>query len=125
MATLVVIEGPAKGHKFGLAEHKLVMIGRDASCTIQIVDQELSRYHVQIARDPNDGRHYALDHNSRNGVFVNGTQVKDRRVLGDGDLIKLGSSKIIYSTDDSVDAEHVLASLKRFGEGHLQTRAPE
>ena len=125
MATLVVIEGPAKDHKFGLAEHKLVMIGRDASCTIQIVDQELSRYHVQIARDPDDGHHYVLDHKSRNGVFVNGMQVKDRRVLGNGDIIKVGASKIVYSTDDSVDAEHILASLKRFGEGHIHTRSPE
>jgi len=125
MATLIIIEGPAKDQKFALAEHKLVMIGRDASCTIQIVDTQLSRHHLQIARDPDGGRHFVLDFKSRNGVFVNEVQVSDRRVLGDGDLIEAGASKIVYSTDDSVDAAHVRAALKRFGQGHLHTEAPE
>ncbi len=123
MATLVIIEGPLKDQKFALANHKLVMIGRDASCTIQIVDPELSRYHLQIATDPEEGRHYALDHGSRNGVYVNGVQVDDRRVLGDGDLIEAGQTKIVYTTNDAANADYVRASLKRYGEGHVPTQS--
>ena len=123
MATLVIIEGPLKDQKFALANHKLVMIGRDASCTIQIVDPELSRYHLQIATDPEEGRHYALDHDSRNGVYVNGVQVDDRRVLGDGDLIEVGQTKIVYTTNDAANADYVRASLKRYGEGHVPTQS--
>ncbi len=125
MATLIIIEGPAKDQKFALADHKLVMIGRDASCTIQIVDPQLSRHHLQVATDPDEGRHYVLDYGSRNGISVNGVQIKDRRILGDRDVIEAGTTTIVYSTDDSIDADHVRASLKRYGQGNVHTEVPD
>jgi len=125
MATLVIVEGPAKDQIFALADHKLVMIGRDASSTIQIVDPEMSRHHMQVARDPDEDRHYLLDFNSRNGVYVNDEVVKDRRQLKDGDLIVVGQSTIVYSTDDATDADNIRAALKRFGQGHLHTQSPD
>ena len=75
MATLVVISGPCEGQKFALEEHRLAMVGRDHSCTFQVLDRRVSRYHLQI-KGLDDG-HAALDFESSNGVYVNGKRLED------------------------------------------------
>jgi len=121
MATLVVTEGPGTGQRFALEQHRLVMIGRDASCTIQIVDPELSRHHLQIEFAESEGRHYAIDFQSKNGVFVNGQKIAARTPLRDCDVIKAGDTTLVYTTDDPGDSLHVREASKRFGQGHLKT----
>jgi pSer/pThr/pTyr-binding forkhead associated (FHA) protein len=121
---LIFTAGPAKDRAFPLADHKLVMIGRDASCTLQIVDPELSRCHLQIAAD-GDGKHSAIDFDSRNGVVVNGTKIEEKTKLSDGNQIVIGTSTIVYTTDDSVDLTSAGARAKYFGQGHLHTTSPD
>lgn len=122
MATVTIVEGPAAGQKFLLERHGLVMIGRDASCTIQVVDPQLSRHHLQIRFDEESNKHYAKDFNSKNGVFVNGNKVAGEAPLADRDVITIGDTTIVYHLDDSYDAKRVHDALKRFGEGHVNTQ---
>jgi pSer/pThr/pTyr-binding forkhead associated (FHA) protein len=122
MAMLFVTKGPAMGEKFSLEGHQLVMIGRDAGCTIQIIDPQLSRCHMQIKYAADEKRHYAVDFQSKNGVFVNGEKISEPAVLNDRDAISLGDTVLVYSIDDSVAAQHVLDAMKRMGQGHLHTR---
>jgi pSer/pThr/pTyr-binding forkhead associated (FHA) protein len=121
MATLIVTEGPGTGQRFALARHHLVMIGRDASCTIQLVDPQLSRNHLQIELVEAENRHYALDFNSKNGVVINGQKIDKRTPLRDCDVIQIGDCSLVYTTDDSADAQQVRDSAKRYGQGHVRT----
>ncbi len=126
MATLLVTDGPATGEKFALEQHNLVLVGRDASCTFQIVDPQLSRGHLQVKLVQGDGRHYAIDFGSKNGVFVNGASVAGDGVpLSDRDVIKIGGTTIVYTTDDSLDAQHVREAMKMFGQNHVETMEAE
>ena len=50
MALLIIIDGPEKGKTFPLEQFRLVMIGRDHSCTFQILDPRMSRQHLQIKK---------------------------------------------------------------------------
>jgi len=122
MATLFVVKGPATGEKFSLEGHHLVMIGRDAGCTIQIVDPQLSRCHLQIKYDQEENRHDAIDFHSKNGVMVNEKKIENPTPLSDRDVIVIGDTTLVYSIDDSPYAQHVLDSMKRFGQGHVHTR---
>src|SRR3972149_867193 len=122
MATLFVVKGPATGEKFSLEGHHLVMIGRDAGCTIQIVDPQLSRGHLQIKYVKEANRHDAIDFQSKNGVFVNEKKIADPTPLVDQDVIVIGDTTMVYSMADSPFAQHVLDSMKRFGQGHVHTR---
>ena len=122
MAILFVMKGPATGQEFSLEGHRLVMIGRDAGCTLQIVDPQLSRNHLQIKYDEGENRHHAIDFQSKNGVLVNGKKIENPTPLSDRDVIAIGDTALVYSTDDSPFAQHVLDSMKRFGQGHVQTR---
>lgn len=68
-------------------------LGRASSNTIAIADGSVSSHHARIVRTPEG---FVLeDLQSRNGTYVNGEQVTDKRLLADGDLIRLG--KIIMT----------------------------
>lgn len=103
MARITVIDGPMHGQRFDLT-HRNVMIGRDASCTIPIPDERISRRHLMIAYDSRCGRHAAIDVGSSNGVTINGVRLVRgaQRPLIDGDEIAIGASCLRYSTDAGV-----------------------
>lgn len=122
MAMMMVTKGPAVGEKISLTGHRLLMIGRDARCTVQIVDPQLSRFHVQIEYAEAEKRYYAIDQESKNGVYINGTKVEVRTALQDRDVITIGDTTLVFSEEESPFAEHALELLKRQGQGHLHTR---
>jgi pSer/pThr/pTyr-binding forkhead associated (FHA) protein len=125
MAILIVTEGPFAGQKFALADHRLVMLGRDASCTFQIIDPKLSRNHLQIKLMDDERRHVAVDFGSKNGVLVNDEKIEEPTPLQHQDVIRIGDSTLVYSTDDTLDAKHVRQVGKMFGQGHMQTSADD
>lgn len=68
-------------------------LGRAPDNTISISDNSVSSHHARVLRT--DEGFVVEDLQSRNGTYVNGEQVTDKRVLADGDLIRLG--KIIMT----------------------------
>lgn len=125
MAMLIVTEGPASEQKFSLAGARLTMIGRDAGCSFQILDPELSRNHLQIRFAEDQARHFAKDFDSSNGVFVNGKKIEGETALSDGDAITIGKTTIVYSTADAADAQRVFDAWKKGGQAHLRTITPQ
>ena len=76
-------------------------LGRAPDNTIAISDGSVSSRHARILRTPEG---FVLeDLQSRNGTFVNGEQVADKRLLADGDLIRLG--KIIMTFNVAKEAK--------------------
>ena len=122
MATLVVTEGPASGQQFALENHLLVLVGRDHTCTFQILDTQMSRRHFQLRYDENEDRHYAIDFESSNGVSVNGAKIAAPQPLEDGDVIRIGGTMMVYSVQDSPDAQRVTEILRKHGEGRHETQ---
>jgi pSer/pThr/pTyr-binding forkhead associated (FHA) protein len=91
-------------------------------CRVQrIVDPELSRFHLQIRHAEDPDRHFAIDFQSKNGVFVNGKKIEAETVLLDNDVITIGATTIVYSLDDALDAQRVVEAWKKLGQGHLRT----
>ena len=116
------MDGPAKGQKFALAGCRLAMLGRDAGCSFQIVDPELSRFHLQIRHAEDRDQHFAIDFQSKNGVFVNGKKLEKETVLMDSDVIVIGGTTLVYTHDDAVDAKKAADAWKQSGQGHLKTQ---
>ena len=116
MATLIVQAGPAEGKTCPLEASALVSVGRDDQCTFQILDEEISRRHLQVRYD-NDARcHFAVDMRSANGVFINGDRIASERRLGEGDVIRIGQSEIRYTEDDVTDIDLALEHYKKTDE---------
>ncbi|MHC4414204.1 MAG: FHA domain-containing protein [Planctomycetota bacterium] len=105
MATLLVISGPSEGRYYPLNASRLVSIGRDDQCSIQIVDDGISRRHLQIRYEQADDHHVAVDMRSANGVYVNGRRIVQESALRDGDIIGVGRSKLRYTRQDFSDAD--------------------
>src|SRR5215471_16162915 len=75
MPKLVVIEGPARGAVYVLAESD-VSIGRSSGNDIAIADISLSRRHSAVRYE--DGSYRVRDLESHNGTFVNQVAVTER-----------------------------------------------
>jgi pSer/pThr/pTyr-binding forkhead associated (FHA) protein len=71
-------------------------IGRDAGCEIVVPSTEVSRRHALIA--PGEGG-YVVHDLSTNGVLVNGERVAKTRVLGRGDVIRIGEEEFRFYAD--------------------------
>ncbi len=121
MAALIVIDGPAEGQKFALEQHGLVLVGRDHSCTFQILEPQMSRMHFQIKLDSDTDGHSAIDCESANGVTVNGKRREEQTPRTDGEVIRSGNSSIVYSVEDAPDAQTITQLLRKHYQGRFDT----
>lgn len=62
-----------------------VVAGRDEQCDLPLNDRQVSRHHIRIYREGE--QYFVEDLESKNGTWVNGTQLKGARELQDGDEI--------------------------------------
>jgi len=126
MASIVIVSGSNEGDYYPLGRRTNV-IGRGEACPIQIVDDSISRKHLQLRFDSSDGQYHALDMRSANGVIVNGRRIQDEIVLRDGDIIDIGGSRILFAEQDFADRESAMNRYKQQGQRGKSTliRTPE
>src|SRR3954462_603710 len=113
--SLEIIKGKLTPKKFVYDERRSCIIGRSPDCEPQLPDDEahssISRHHCLLDINPPDVR--VRDFGSRNGTFVNGTKIGQRRRgqtaeeaaqssfpqhdLKDGDEIRLGNTVLRVS----------------------------
>jgi hypothetical protein len=78
-----------------------VNIGRTQDNDLRIVDPTVSRLHAMLTLRGGDAM--LVDANSRNGVFVNGIQVRYAK-LEDGDLVTFGTVRYRYRVGSTATA---------------------
>ena len=115
MASLFIISGDQKGSYYPLGVRTNV-VGRDEALPIQILDDSVSRKHLQIRYDKRQGRYHALDMKSSHGVFINDIRISEETVLVDGDEILVGQTTLLFTEKDFDDWESALSHFKKVGE---------
>lgn len=115
MASIIVVSDKTTSQYYPLGRRTNV-IGRSEALLIQILDDQVSRKHLQIRYDQGSQKYCALDMNSRNGVFVNGRQIEEETPLAEGDRIIIGSVELLFTNEDFDDAESALHHYKKAGE---------
>ena len=115
MASVIVTSGKQKGDYYPLGQRTNV-IGRAETLPIQILDDLISRKHLQIRYSKEDGKYYALDMKSKHGVFINGGKITDESALADGDEITIGQTGLLFTKKDFEDRQSALSHFKRVGE---------
>jgi len=79
-----------------------VLIGRDASCQVNLPSRWISRVHVRLRRD---GNHYAAeDAGSKNGLYINGQRIYKAQILSDGDKLQLAPGLDLIFVDSEATA---------------------
>ena len=94
---LVIKEGPSAGKIYPL-EGVDILIGREASSTIQIDSPGVSRKHARLTYQNN--QYLLQDLDSSNGTFLNGEQIVKTWPLNNGDIISIGRMiKLVYQVE--------------------------
>ncbi len=115
MASIIIISGPQKGNFYPLGQRTNV-IGRVEALPIQILDDLVSRRHMQIRYDKDKKQYYALDMKSKHGVFINEKKITQETDLVDGDEILIGQTTLMFTDKDFDDRESALSHFKKVGE---------
>src|SRR5947209_2198841 len=90
-----VKSGPQKGKIIPVVGNQPIVIGREPSCSLQIVDRGVSREHAQIFRVGE--MVFIRDLGSRNGCFVNEERVKEE-LLREGDTVRVGNTQLLFES---------------------------
>ena len=86
VAFLKVIKGTSSGQLLTLSGDRTIL-GRHPSCQIVLDNGSVSRQHAQIIES--EGAFFIEDLHSRNGTQVNGSSIRGRTELGDGDEVQV------------------------------------
>ena len=121
MASLIVASGQNEGDYYPLGQRTSV-IGRDEAVPIQIIDQYISRKHMQIRFEKAQGGYYALDMRSKHGVFINKRRISEETALSDGDEIDIGGVTLLFTEKDFDDRQSAMSHYKKVGERSRMTR---
>jgi hypothetical protein len=95
MSKIRIVNGPYRGREKTLGD-KALTIGRDAEAGVQILDRSASRFHAEVF--PVGGMWFVRDLDSKNGTFVNDEKVGDEELLREGDVIKIGSTELVFES---------------------------
>lgn len=95
---LVIPQAAPKFARYGDHDYPLlgdeILIGRAVENTIIVNDRGVSRFHCAVRRE---GEALLLeDSNSTNGTQVNGTLVRGKYALKNGDMVQVGEAKILF-----------------------------
>ena len=96
---LVAVLGPLKGEVYKDWGQELTM-GRGLDNNVIIPDDAISSHHARIYVD--SGHNYIEDLGSSNGTFINGTRLRKKHVLAQGEKIRIGTSTFQYTQIDPV-----------------------
>ncbi len=110
MAAFLVILASGE-QKLVSSEKNSLRIGRLADCEIFLDELLVSRKHAEIYFA--DSRYYVQDTASKNGTFVNAEFITQPTELSPGDIISVGSAKIIYEQAERIplEAEQDLSAM--------------
>lgn len=89
----------------------VVVAGRGADCTVQLLDQRASRQHFTIT--PRDSNYVLADLGSANGTLLNGLRVRGEMPLADGDRIKVGQTLLVFAQAHAKGLKTVIAELEQ------------
>ena len=95
---LVAQEGPLKGERWPLS--RTLVLGREATCDVVIVDRQVSRFHARITPTPEGVM--LEDLGSKNGTNHNGADLTAPVMLQDGDVLGIAlAQQFLFLTSDA------------------------
>jgi pSer/pThr/pTyr-binding forkhead associated (FHA) protein len=120
MASILIVSGSSEGD-FYLLGREPVTVGRGEGCHIQIVDDSVSRQHLQIHPGSQAGAYVAQDLESANGTLINERPITAGAPLADGDVIGIGQTELMFCSVDFTDRETAFQHCRQRGEGAKST----
>lgn len=109
MFNLIIIRPDGKEVEEGFTGHQ-TLVGRHEKCDLRLVDSMVSRNHCIIL---GEGKRFVVkDLESRNGTWVNGRKIKNRRHVKEGDVIQIGPFRLVFRPAGSSEIPPGLAQTQ-------------
>jgi len=96
VSKLVIFRGDSVETEMHLSG-STIRIGRDERNSIVLNDKSVSRFHAEVRAE--GGTYYVVDLKSRNGLYVNGHQIKGKTALTLGVPVTLGAYELTLEDD--------------------------
>ena len=94
---LLFRDGSGRQRIVALTGAERLTVGRAPACELALTwDSKVSGTHAQLERLGGDDWTLSDDGLSRNGSFVNGTRLRHRQRLADGDLLRFGDTPVLF-----------------------------
>jgi pSer/pThr/pTyr-binding forkhead associated (FHA) protein len=100
---------------------KTMIVGRETTCDIAILDASVSRNHASITFE--EGLFVLRDHGSSNGTFVNGEAVRTHPLV-EGDTIRFGEIVFLFQEGEVTEAQAQALQEKRAQNLELTSSQP-
>jgi len=88
---IVVKKGRRKNDKYDLTKNDIIIGRSNKCCDIVMDDEDISKIHCRIRRDPEKNEFHFFDCGSTNGTMINNEEVHTK-ILKSHDVITLGES---------------------------------
>ena len=98
MSKLVIFRGDNVENEIHLGGNT-VRIGRDSRNDVILDDKSVTRFHAEVRAE--GGSYYIVDMKSRNGVWMNGQQIKGKTPLPLGVTVTVGAYELALEDDVS------------------------
>ena len=102
MSKLVIFRGDDVETEIHLGS-RAIRIGRDSRNDIVLDDKSVTRFHAEVR--PENGSFVIVDMKSRNGVWMNGKQIKGKAPLMLGTAVTLGAYELALEDDVATDLD--------------------
>jgi Mg-chelatase subunit ChlD len=99
---LIVTDMKGNANKVELDVSSSIFIGRSRSNNLSFDDTKMSRQHFTI--ENTGDAFYITDLETTNGTYLNGTLIKGRHHLNDGDVITAGHEKFVFKSRGAGDS---------------------
>jgi pSer/pThr/pTyr-binding forkhead associated (FHA) protein len=119
MASLIITTGRKTGKYFALG-HETSVVGRDEGLPIQVINEFISRKHMQIRYNEETELYYASDLKSRHGTYLNGTRIYEEVPLTENDLLDIGGVTLMFTRQDFESREAAMEYSRDVGQGVRQ-----
>jgi pSer/pThr/pTyr-binding forkhead associated (FHA) protein len=120
MASIYITDGPNDGDYYPLEEDRTYVVGR-GDADILVVDEQVSKAHLQITWNAGAGTYMAEDLKSSNGTWLGGNSLTRPITLQDGDRLEMGTSAIEFSTQTYSDKAAAKAASETRSTRHRDT----
>lgn len=100
---LVINDPTGAEERIVLHPDQVTDVGRAGTNRVVLRDEICSRNHCEIFRTSTGWM--LRDRDSRNGTFLNETRVERDRPLIDGDIIRIGETMLLFTTDENASLE--------------------
>jgi tetratricopeptide (TPR) repeat protein len=117
VSKLVIFRGDAVESELHLGRDT-VRIGRDERNNIVLNDKSVSRFHAEVRVE--GGTYFVVDLKSRNGVWMNGQQLRGKTALALGNTVTVGAYEL--TLEDDLSTAELGGEVARAG--HTVVSAP-